>query len=388
MKQLGSAYWLVLIGIIAVALSQPLMLLLVWHFHIAPNQVMGTVDLGAIMGAVFTAGGLIVAIVSVYTMVNVETVTKNAIDAVLAQLPKQIDARIRHFLEAFEKYQQAQNLVERYGFELLGEIEDNITAALNLEPTLTGPRSWLGHTYYQAAGLMYLRKRTPGDVTYAPLQGALRLPRMDLSALTNKAAQWLTSAARHNDGSSAEVFAELAQVYGMMGGRCADAVTLVAKANAESTRLPREAPSLLFLFGCCQSENDVKELGGVLGLRAPLTADDIVALAEKYYAERESIANPLYLIVVPRPGLGFDDPHTAGIVTIYDLQVPAVTAAAQWVTAAQTPGTVIRKSGIPQLTYDEHGAQQPQAHLPLRELAVKLNERFFVVAQFRWERFP
>src|SRR5665213_3849342 len=180
---------LVAIGLIALVLSQPLFLLLLWKFHINPGLTTSATDLGAIMGAIFTAGGLVVAIVSIYTMASIDKVTRQAIDPLLTAIPDQIDARIRRFLEAYGFYARAQAAGSgREGFPnaALQTVDDLIAKALALEPTLTGVCAFTAKMYYMAAAMMYWRDRVPEQVD----RGDQLPSRDEFPAVTSKAVSW------------------------------------------------------------------------------------------------------------------------------------------------------------------------------------------------------
>ncbi len=98
-------------GIIALALSQPLFLVLVWWLRIPSSVVHTANDFGGIMGSVFTAGGLIVAIISVYALVNIEATSQRAVQPLLDKVPGQVSQRIRGFGEAYGHYLTAQSLI-------------------------------------------------------------------------------------------------------------------------------------------------------------------------------------------------------------------------------------------------------------------------------------
>lgn len=58
MRSAARPWVLIAIGLIALGLPQPLFLLVLWKLHINPGLAMTATDLGAIMGAIFTAGRL------------------------------------------------------------------------------------------------------------------------------------------------------------------------------------------------------------------------------------------------------------------------------------------------------------------------------------------
>lgn len=267
---------IVAIGLIAIGLAQPVFLIILWKFQINPGLSTSATDLGAIMGAIFTAGGLVVAIVSIYTMASIDKVTRQAVEPLLVAIPEQIDARIRRFLEAYGFYTRAQAVARRGGFppEALQSVDELVAKALALEPTLTGIRAFTANVYYIAAATMYWRDRVPEQ-----FDRGFRVPSRDeFPAVTAKAVSWLTQALERNDGDSGEIYAELAEVHGMMHASLHDTLKLVRLANEEARVLPSGPSSLMMLFGSCRSESDVMSLARALELQAPLDTQQIEAL--------------------------------------------------------------------------------------------------------------
>ena len=391
MGRFPRSWVLVAIGLVMLGLSQPLLLLVMWKLNIDPKLAMSATDLGAIMGAIFTAGGLIVAIVSVYTMASIEKVTQQAVEPVLAAIPDQIDSRIRRFLEAYGIHARAQDAANAgggYPTERLRAIDHLVHKALGLEPSLSGIYAFAGRTHYIAAAMMYWRDRVPEQ-----FDNGYPLPARDeFPAILVKAAAWLTQALDRCDGDTGEIAAELAEVHGMMHASCDDAIGYVVRANSESRILPSGPRGLMMLFGCCRHESDLLELARVLDLDAPLTIPQIEALLLEHQPDPSAIPvtrrEPVSLLVVLR--FDFQDgryPVSPGVVQV--LYGPEGYAMVSWRPRKQ-PGPVVIRDGIPQFGPIDAQSGYPSAPptISIAELAEQLAEQFYVIGTFARDRFP
>jgi hypothetical protein len=385
-NRFGTGWWVVLVAIIALALSQPLFLLLIWHFNIAPRQAMAANDLGALMGAIFTAGGLIVAIVSVYTMANLERVSREAVEPLFKEIPRQIDQKIRTFSESYGYYLRAQQAARAPGYssETLQAIERFVTMAIDLEPKLNGIYAWTGRVYYIASALMYQRSLMP-----RLFDGGLRLPPSEqFPAVLGKALSWLKEAQRNVDGDQREVAAELAEVHGMMHSPLQEVLHYVEVANAGVGRtLPSGSASLAMLFRSATSKADVETLSRVLGINTTLTVDQIKQLLSEHI-HIPNMTAPLQLLAIMKPGFpDLGNPVSPGMVRICWLG-DGTTAFAEWLTRIQ-PGPNYRSDGIPPFDApDDNGYCAPPTAIPIDELLAKVIERFFIVSRLDWDHFP
>jgi hypothetical protein len=381
---------LVAIGLITLGLSQPLFLLFLWKLHIDPGLATSATDLGAIMGAIFTAGGLVVAIVSIYTMASIDKVTRQAVEPLLTVIPEQIDARIRRFLEAYGVYTRAQAVAGRGGFppEALQHVDDLIAKVLALEPTLTGVHAFTATVYYVAAAMMYWRDRAPEQ-----FERGYRLPSRDeFPAVTAKAVSWLAQALERNDGDAREAAAKLAEVHGMMHASIHDTLKYVRLANDGARLLPSGPSSLLMLFGACKNDDDVLSLARALDLQAPLSAQQIEALLLREQPEEghspRAEHEVLTLLVVLRFELHEGRyPESPGIIRVlYGARGQAMVT---WLPRLQ-PGFVVQRDGIPPFGEVDQRTGYPTSSQPIAitELAGQLTRQFYVLSTFTRDHFP
>lgn len=391
MGRLAGSWVVIAVGLLALGVSQPLLLLLAWRLNIAPTFAMTAMDLGAIMGAIFTAGGLIVAIVSVYTMASIDKATRQAVEPVLATIPVAIDSRIRRYLEAYGMYTRAQDAATAgggYPTERLRAIDHLVQKAIDLEPSLTGIYAFTGRTYYIAAAMMYWRDRVPEQ-----FNSGLRLPEHgEFPAIASKATAWLTRALERHDGDAHEIAAELAEVQGMMHGSCADTMRYIVAANSDSTTLPSGPRSLIMLFGCCRDATDFTQIARALDLDVPLTVSQIEALLLEQQPDSSGLPvasyQPLSLLVLLRFGLDQGRyPVSPGVVQV--LYGPEGHALVSWRCRVQ-PGSVILRDGIPQ--FGPIDTQSGYASVPptisIAELAERLAGEFYVIGMFTGDSFP
>ncbi|MGZ3529735.1 MAG: hypothetical protein ACXVAO_18915 [Vulcanimicrobiaceae bacterium] len=338
-------------------------------------------DLGATMGAIFTAGGLVVAIVSTYTMANVQSVARRSVRPLLDAVPEQIGTRIRRFLEAYGYYTTARDIVQHSFYGELDLVELWLEKAVALEPTISGLYAWAGQIYYGAAGSLYLRERNPSFSSY---DQKWTLPAQEaFPSIAAKALSWLEQALHRSDGNVHELAAELAELHGMMGSPLRMTLRWVSASNAGSAKaLPScGGRSLLFLFGSCRSDVDVVTLSNALGIEAPLAPAAIKRWLEALLAGPEP-TKPLTLIALPKFTIvAARNPVSPGLVSIFHLQ-SGTEGFAQWLPSMQS-GPTVQFEGIPAFGPPNNtGAQARPDPIPMDELLEKVTEQFNVLGQF------
>lgn len=377
----------VVIGLVAVALSQPSFLLLMWHFNIAPAIFTGANDLAAIMGAIFTSGGLVIALISIYTMANVEAVSQRAVEPLFAQIPQEVDARIRRFLEAYGHFTQAKSAEGTgfgYSMSVLDAVDSLIGKALALESTISGIYFWTGQFYFKAAALSFISTTVPDKFG----SGSTPVPsRAEFPAVASRAVHWLNEARLRGDGDISEIDAELAELHGMMHASVSKLVHLIGKANHNATMLPSRPVGLAFLFAPCKSESDVKKIAGALHVEAPMSISDIKELVIKK-RDLPWQESALLLLAIPKslewsPSADLNSPMCVRILH----QNQATEGTASWVPRVQ-PGVVMQRDGIPPFAFDANGNQISPAVAPIDEVLEKLVDRFYIIAEIDYSRFP
>ena len=164
--------WVVVAALAILVVLQPALLFIAAHFRIT-SSFQSSAELASVMGAIFTAGGLIVALVSLYSLANVDKIVQDGVAVALKSIPHEVDERIRTFLDAYTPFREAQFLWTNYRFKALGRIEELVVIAERIEPTLRNLRRWSGTVFFESTRASYLRERT-GDGTYAdaPLASA------------------------------------------------------------------------------------------------------------------------------------------------------------------------------------------------------------------------
>ena len=381
------AWLLVLCGIVALALSQPLFLLLVWLLHIPASAVQTANDFGGIMGAVFTAGGLIVAIISVYALINVEATSRRAVQPLLDNVPREIDLRIRRFGEAYGHYLAAQALVPERGYNTvdysrLYDAQAEIGQAMKIERNIAGMRAWIGSAYHHAAGFLYARQHLLGG--YFNEQSQYLPPHAQISAITAAGIHWLEDAYRRDDGDVREVAGALAELYGILGAPASTVVTWIQRANKDNPVLPSGPMSLLFLFGACHNDDDVSCIAEALGIGL-LNAQRVHERLQEHLQRHGPAANALSFLAIlrPRTGLGQDAPPTPGLINLYHLN-NGHDAHVSWYPKIQS-GMVEQVGILP----NRHVAPNNQLVMqPIDRALEQLLESFYVITDWQNEMFP
>jgi hypothetical protein len=140
------------IALLAAFLVQPMTLLLASGLKISPSSFQSASELASIMGAIFTSGGLVVALLSLYTMANVDKASEDAVERKFHAVPERIDERIRTFMEAYFYLEEARRLWSQYKYQELPAIENFVLRAEETEPTLRNLNTWIGKLFSNPLG--------------------------------------------------------------------------------------------------------------------------------------------------------------------------------------------------------------------------------------------
>lgn len=385
MRKLFPSWGLVAIAI-ALALSQPLFLLVIWYFKIDKGTIKDANELGSIMGAIFTAGGLIIAIVSIYTMASIESVAQRAVAPLFDQIPREIDARIRRFLEGFGYFTRAQGIVPSgYSAEYLDTVESLVGRALEIAPTITGIYAFTSHVYYLATASMYWRERVPEQYVNYPLPSALAF-----ASVSARALWWSQQALERSDGEAGEIIGRLAMLSGMMHASIGATLSYVRRAREAGKPIEAVPSNLLKLLGSCSSQADIERLSRELDGGSPLDVGAIEALLLQNEPKREpgagvplnDVANAAQLLVVRHFDVNDGRfPVSPGMLLI--LYGAPGKALARWRRRVQT-GIVVQNDGIPSVGEIDPstGASASPAPIAIDELAKELCRDFYVFSRF------
>ncbi len=364
------------------------------------------------MGAIFTAGGLVVAMVSLFTLWSVDQRARVAAETAVDELREQTDHQLEHRISAYDLFTQARAkrqmaqfaaaAAEAFGDQKevmlrrlsgvnlpsladagqwleinvltsLDEAEDLIQQAVETAP-IRGARTWLASELYETVIREFIQYHAagPGDVR-APAPAPSRL---------HRAAKWLELAIREDarDGAHHAWFQRLlADVYGMMGDLYEEMVAELQR-GLRSGEMPHPHPEwsvVCLCHGCGPVEDRLKYVGSLLKVDIPWSADRIRVLFDK--AEQDRPGGALQQVwVLNRPGLlpsPGDSPLSPALVTLHP-RGPG-RGSAMWLPVRQA-GPTVRRAGIPPIVDD---GTQHQPDMPLDELLPQFHDRFFVLAQ-------
>jgi len=245
----------------------------------SPQDPLGLVaSLGGVMGAIFTAGGLVVALAAVVTLLSVRQQVQAILDAQSRDLTArfaQQDMEIRRQtdgqIQGYITLQQARDAPDWRSAELLTD------QALHQYPQLPGARSALGI-------------RLIADVArYAQQQRALSREELPLSSFAGsrmadpplaQAYQRLHAALEYGDDPAGQVSAALALIFGALGeyDRMIEAMTRSLTMNEGMGDYLRSPNHLILLANACQgNEECLASLGVKLGLTLPVPIDDVAS---------------------------------------------------------------------------------------------------------------
>jgi hypothetical protein len=380
--------WLILVFAL-IALTQPIYLLVAWYFKIEPSVMTTANELSPILGSVFTAGGLIIALVSIYTMANVEAVANRTVERRLEPVPAQIKTSIRNYLEAYGYFTEAQDLLRDNDFNRLPAAERLLRTATTHEPDLVGLYPWAGRAYYTAAACIFSRQRSVNPLMFPEA----RCPdASQFAGIVSKANWWLTGAYQRDDGDHREIAMQLAEVLGMTHGDLGEVLRWLQAARDDDGRLPFVGNfSKLFLFGACKDESDIDVLASRLEMNPSLSVNDI-----KEYIAADVGKNPrasqLPIIAIPRPIVVASPPPRPGIVGVRYVPSGEGTAAqngfASWYAEHNAPGPIFQQTypRIEERPADAGGPYQPM--MPIDDLLKEIAEMFFLIAPWRSAYFP
>lgn len=371
-----------IIGIIALALSQPLFLLLVWSLRIPSVAVQNTNELGGIMAAIFTAGGLIVAIVSIYTMANIQAVSRRAVQPLLQEIPAQISASIQRFSTAYSIYLGAQSLIPERGYKTfdysdIADAEIAIEQAIGIDSTITGTREWMGMVYHRAARLKFLEG---SSLPLSRMPTDHYLPSSSVASLASRGIRWIESALGEQNSENRLLPARLAELHALLPSPLTDVLKCVEKANGQADHpLPNGDEGLAIMLNACQSDDAVSALVTSLGVSLPSDEDIIASLAERIERQGGS-TGPLMLLALQRFDQYLkDEPRRPCILLLYH-NGNTETAFAQWQPMVQYSGHPVRRATHPPSPpSDASGSSPNPGQVPIAELLQQLRAMFHLI---------
>jgi tetratricopeptide (TPR) repeat protein len=200
--------------------------LIAWASHAAGVALPSSGDLvgllagiGGLMGAVFTVGGLVIALVAVLTQLQLEDRAKRVMEDKFNELAPQLEEKAIRLVNGRIAFRDAQDALQRGEWQQAAELARE---ALQLYPTLPGVRSTVGLSMSRAVEVGFRAElRQIVDATEYLHEEMDRLsgqwsypPRDVLPPPKSLAIQWLNDAHRSEDDPQGQVSSALALLYG------------------------------------------------------------------------------------------------------------------------------------------------------------------------------
>jgi tetratricopeptide (TPR) repeat protein len=369
----GLRFWLpavaVLIGAVVLI---PVLWVLLAHWLGLSLSAAGTTSsllaiVGGVMGAIFTVGGLVIALVSVYTQLSIENRIRRSFEALLPEL----DERAQAHIEAYIAFTQA---TEEHNWRRAQELADE---ALEKWPALRGVRRVLAEKMSrEVAQWFFLREveharlgPVPGLVTsgregfglregmvsiYGPSMAApnpaLYVSREDIPLI--EAINELADAIAHGEDTDEELRALLALMYGV-AGRYDDMLRCVKMAVEHNEGLMpyfQESWQLALLANGCALRNlevRLKDLGSIIGKALPAARAEVLASLQAVDMSPGTYYWNVYWIAFEKPVPA--NPGRAAALGMVHIQLggtsDARTGVARWLSGRTSQMEVIPSAG-------------------------------------------
>ncbi len=280
------------------------LLALIAHFFGIPfpsvSDMSGLLStIGSIMGAIFTVGGLVVALVAVLTQIQLQDRIKREVsnarqeveDTFNNELRVEYEKRIREQVEGMLAFFQAANAAD------WKRAEELIRIALQKYPELPRARSFLGFRmsndvqayfyYLLRGGLPQLPQRFLYPVDDASMyytsESATQLSQPWMEPPKLDAIDWLQQALQHQDDPEGEVSAALALMYGFSEayGKMIEALHNALDHYPDLVSYFQSPGRLMMLiYACSKDRARIQELMNVLHFPLP-TENDVQTVLSK-----------------------------------------------------------------------------------------------------------
>ncbi len=258
------------IAIVAAVVALVALLFLAPLVHVRSAQDLSAflITFGGLMGAIFTVGGLVIALAAVLTVLTIENRVKQTFDDQLPGLEKRADRQIEGYITLLE----AANAPDWTTAELLTE------EAISTYPSLPRARSGLG------------LRMTDAVINRFALEHGVKMPYVELDPIAidrpprDRAIAWLERALERDDDPEGQTMAALALMYGItqqydhMMRMVRSVWTSAPPARLDMLREPQHLGMLV--CGCTVDEQRLREIGTALKTPLPIPSRDILASIE------------------------------------------------------------------------------------------------------------
>ncbi len=367
-------FWKLFGAFILFIVFQPLALWLIATLHVAGGGLATSAALASIMGATFTAGGLVVAIVALYTLVNAQNIVKDSVQKALVDVHKEVNLRISTFLEAYTPFRQAQDLWGASSFRAIDAIATLLAKADEIAPALPDLRRWGGNVFFQAARASFLQEHVADSTYHLGLNPLLR-PSLAMKSITRLKGEFYEQGA----SNKRELAIRIAQLQALLGDQPA-VLRWLDRAKAYGELPPIDSVTAITLLAAAISTEDVKR---VLA-RWNLTVMTVETLEDTL----QSFGQPsqAFVAFLRKTGDAQNPPPNPTTLT-FKSNDGWKSCHAQW-TAKVVPIAGFSHGGIPPFgPYDaERGVCDPPLDADASTVLTDVLERFAIIMPYGFER--
>ena len=244
--------------------------------------------MGATLGIVYTAGGLVIVVVAVFSLTLVPRTVEYHVNEHWVRMRQKLEEDMKSLVRASNMFMRAQ-----WGEGELAQADEMIRRALGIYEPLAGARIWMAKEYHHSARTQFRQVHTPENL----FSGA-SVP--DLTGDIVQGLHWLREARRTQDAALVEIVAMESELQAMRGKAATPSVrgTLcefnrLKEGHTEDIHLD----PVVLLKAFSASESLLRSLEDVLGLKILLTAEE----AERRLCEYQSGGRPVHFLAISKP---------------------------------------------------------------------------------------
>lgn len=289
---MNKSIWWLAVAFLAILLVIPIIWLLVARGLGMTSAITGDAGgllatIGGVMGAIFAAGGLVIALVSVYTQLTLEARLEERASRVFDEKSPELLKAAEKRVEAYMLFRNAQEALSSGNWKFAEELANQ---ALQLHSDLPGVHSTLGlsmcklavqnfvpELQLQPLPLAFMEPSVPRVVHARPYAQAAN----EDDELSNTAITWLTQAREKDKDSQLEIWVGLALMYGRTRRfeDMKDAIRHCDKLDTNRRNELRKPPYLpVLVHACGNSLTKIRELGDgdLLDVTLPVSEDAVL----------------------------------------------------------------------------------------------------------------
>jgi hypothetical protein len=356
------------LGIVALVIFLPALA----SFAHVPGWSPAHESLPAIMGAIFTAGGLVIAMVSVLTFMQIDRTIAEAVTKSLTSVRAEMEERSQTYFLAFSNFRLAQDAWIKNQCASLDYIREGLERADELEPPLLESRVFGGETFLRAARAAYLKSQIRINLiaTYTPpfedvpRLSAYAMPRLDfaMEVLTKK-------------GDKRKYPLLIAECQALLGEN-ATRISQTLTANRTDNGLDPISPQgLIALFASCKTPSDVTRIVAAAGLSLMTREEVLTRLKAAPAGEAVS-----FVVFAAKPS-ELQKPRTGAFQAFFKTTDHLETAILEWLSYPNE--TVTPPAGLPEWITTGGVVQSPTPK-PIDTLLGEAFDKLIFIAPLPW----